>query len=71
MNPALLEEFCQLITAQTGLKIREQDRLALSKCIGNRVQALELSGAEAYYHRLSDALSQSEQGWANHPELEI
>jgi chemotaxis protein methyltransferase CheR len=71
MNPALLEEFCHLITVQTGLKIREQDRMALSKCIVNRVQTLELAGAEAYYHRLREALSQDEQGWAKHPELQI
>ncbi|WP_404790260.1 CheR family methyltransferase [Altericista sp. CCNU0014] len=71
MNPALLEEFCHLITVKTGLKIREQDRLALSKCIAKRVQALELSGAEAYYHLLQEALSQATQGWAKHPELQI
>lgn len=71
MNPALLEEFCHLITAQTGLKIREQDCLALSNCIVQRVQALELSDTEAYYHRLREALFQSTQGWANHPELKI
>lgn len=71
MNPALLEEFCHLITVQTGLKIREQDRMALSKCIVNRVQTLELPGAEAYYHLLREALSQDEQGWAKHPELQI
>lgn len=71
MNSALLEEFCNLITVQTGLKIRESDRLALSKCIEKRVQALDLSGTEAYYHLLQDALSQATEGWAKHPELEI
>lgn len=71
MNPALLEEFCHLITVQTGLKIREQDRLALSKCIGKRVQALELPGAEAYYHLLKEALGQATQEWSSHPELQI
>jgi chemotaxis protein methyltransferase CheR len=71
MNPALLEEFCHLITGQTGLKIRESDRLALSKCIENRVQALELSGTEAYYRLLQDALRQAPHTWAQHPELQI
>lgn len=71
MNPALLEEFCHLIAVQTGLKIREPDRLALSKCIENRVQALELSETEAYYHLLQEALSQETQEWARHPELQV
>jgi chemotaxis protein methyltransferase CheR len=71
MNPALLEEFCHLITVQTGLKIRDQDRMALSKCIVNRVRELDLTRAEAYYHLLQEALSQDEQGWAKHPELQI
>jgi chemotaxis protein methyltransferase CheR len=70
MNPALLEEFCHLITVQTGLKIRESDRLALSQCIEKRVQVLELAGAEAYYHCLKEALSQATQGWDKHPELQ-
>jgi chemotaxis protein methyltransferase CheR len=71
MNPALLEEFCHLITGQTGLKIRESDRLALSKCIEKRVQVLALSGADAYYHLVQDALHQVTQGWEKHPELQI
>lgn len=71
MNSALLEEFCQLITAQTGLKIRESDRLALSTCIEKRVQVLGLARAEAYYHLLQEALSQATQEWSKHPELQV
>jgi chemotaxis protein methyltransferase CheR len=71
MNPALLEEFCHLITGQTGLKIRESDRLTLSQCIEKRVKILELSGTEAYYHLLQNALRQATETWAQHPELQI
>lgn len=71
MNPALLEEFCHLITVQTGLKIRESDRLALSQCIEKRVQVLDLPEAGAYYHLLQDALHQATEGWGKHPELQI
>jgi chemotaxis protein methyltransferase CheR len=52
MNKALIQKFIQLISTNTGLHIREQDREALSKKIWTQMKLLNLSRPETYYQLL-------------------
>ena len=52
MNDALIAQFIKLISATTGLHIREQDRDALQKKILLRMKFLKLSAPEEYYQLL-------------------
>ena len=71
MNDALIEQFVKLISATTGLHVREQDRDALQKKILLRMKLLKLSAPEEYYQlleagtNLNTALNavQSEHEW--------
>ncbi|MFB2970880.1 CheR family methyltransferase [Aerosakkonema sp. BLCC-F183] len=61
MNEALIQRFVELISTNTGLHVREQDRENLAKIIGTRLKFLRLSTLEDYYqllqrHTESDAV---------------
>ncbi|MEC4983418.1 MAG: CheR family methyltransferase [Oscillatoria sp. PMC 1068.18] len=59
----LLEKFIQLITANTGLYIREQDRKSLAEKILFRSKLLKLSTPESYYRLLQSPTQRSKQEW--------
>ena len=50
-----LEQFVQLIGAQTGLEIRRQDYSSLAATLSQRIKALGLDGPAAYYELLEAA----------------
>src|SRR4028119_435993 len=52
MNDALTEQFIKLISATTGLHVREQDQDALQKKILLRMRLLKLSAPDEYYQLL-------------------
>ncbi len=53
MNDMLLQNFMQLISANTGLHIREQDKRDLSEKLHKRMKLLKLSAPEQYYQLLN------------------
>lgn len=53
MNDVLLQDFMQLISANTGLHIREQDKRDLSEKLHKRMKLLKLSAPEQYYQLLN------------------
>lgn len=69
MNDLLIEDFIQLISAVTGLHIREEDKQNLSKKLHTRIKALKLSALEQYYQLLkpsnveSNSLNRCEREW--------
>lgn len=52
MNNAILQNFIQLISANTGLNIREQDQKELCNKIYVRIKSLKLDTPEQYYQLL-------------------
>ncbi|MBD2183030.1 tetratricopeptide repeat protein [Planktothrix sp. FACHB-1355] len=52
MNEALIQRFVELISSNTGLHVREQDRENLAKIIWARLKILRLSTPEDYYQLL-------------------
>ena len=59
MDDGLLQQFIQLISANTGLYIRQQEREALCKKIRARMKLLKLTTPENYYQLLNTADYQS------------
>lgn len=49
MNEALIDRFIQLISRNTGLYIREEDKKTLSKKLLQRIKTLKISNPEDYY----------------------
>jgi len=50
MKDALLKLLIQVISEQTGLNIREQDRDKFIETVSARIRFLKLSSSEEYYH---------------------
>jgi chemotaxis protein methyltransferase CheR len=59
MNDVLMQQFIQLISTNTGLHIREQDRDSLCKKNYARMNFLKFSVSEQYYQLLKTANEQS------------
>lgn len=59
MNDVLIQDFIQLISANTGLHIREQDKQDLSKKLHTRMKLLNLTVPEQYYQLLNTTTAQS------------
>ncbi len=59
----LLINFIELITAQTGLAIRDQDRNTLSRKIWTRMNRLGLTSPQFYYRLLSIGAGQNNREW--------
>jgi chemotaxis protein methyltransferase CheR len=59
MNDVLMQQFIQLISTNTGLHIREQDRDSLRKKIYGRMKLLKLSVPQQYYQLLKTGNEQS------------
>ena len=59
MNDVLMQHFIQLISTNTGLHIREQDKEDLCNKIYSRMKVLNLSVAERYYQLLETGKEQS------------
>lgn len=53
MNEALLDRFIELISTNTGLHVREQDKESLAKKIWMRLKLLKVSQPEEYYQILA------------------
>src|SRR5919202_1693909 len=62
-NDALIQRFVQIIARNTGLYIREQDRLTLVNKILLRMKILKLSLPETYYHLLDDNTENGNCEW--------
>ncbi|MCL1468304.1 CheR family methyltransferase [Argonema galeatum] len=60
MNEALIQRFIELISTNTGLHVREQDRESLAKTILARLKLLRLSSPEDYYQLLEPHTEQNE-----------
>ncbi|MCL1472801.1 CheR family methyltransferase [Argonema antarcticum] len=60
MNEALIQRFIGLISINTGLHVREQDRESLAKTIWARLKLLRLSSPEDYYQLLKPHPEQNE-----------
>lgn len=54
MNDVLLQDFIQLISANTGLHICEQDKQDLSEKQHKQMKLLKLSAPEQYYQLLKN-----------------
>lgn len=52
MNNALIKRFADLISAHTGLHVREQDRESLAKKIYSRIKNIKFPSPELYYELL-------------------
>lgn len=63
MDDSLIKLFIQLITTNTGLQIRPQDRAALWQKILTRMKALKLTVAEKYYQLLAAKTQESQSEW--------
>lgn len=63
MDDSLIKLFIQLITTNTGLQIRPQDRSALWQKILTRMKALKLAVAENYYQLLAAKTQASQSEW--------
>lgn len=59
MNDVLMQQFIQLISTNTGLHIREQDRNSLCKKIYARMKFLKFTVPEQYYQLLKTGNEQS------------
>jgi len=63
MEASLLQQFERLITAHTGLHVREQERALLQKSLIARLQSLKLADADEYFELLQSAGARSEAEW--------
>ncbi|MFP4008531.1 MAG: CheR family methyltransferase [Spirulinaceae cyanobacterium] len=63
ISPELLTDFIELVTAQTGLAIRDQDRITLSRKIWTRMNRLGITSPQFYYRLLSIGAGQNNQEW--------
>src|SRR5215510_5905191 len=63
MEPELLQRFIQLITAQTGLQIREAETDKLRHTIRSRMTEQQLTDPEAYYQLLANNTAASRREW--------
>ncbi|MBE9125620.1 MULTISPECIES: CheR family methyltransferase [unclassified Coleofasciculus] len=63
LSTGLKQAFIQLIAKQTGIKIRERDRDALSENIFLRMKALQVAFPEDYYQLLNSKTLDSQQEW--------
>jgi chemotaxis protein methyltransferase CheR len=59
IDPGLIQKFVRLISTQTGLYIREQDRPILARKIASRMKSLQLSDAHQYYQVLASVSTNS------------
>lgn len=59
IDPGLIQKFVRLISAQTGLYIREQDRPILARKIASRMKSLQVSDAHQYYQVLASVSTNS------------
>ncbi len=59
IDPGLIQKFVRLISAQTGLYIREQDRPILARKIASRMKSLQLTDAQQYYQVLASVSTNS------------
>lgn len=66
MNNLLIQDFIQLISANTGLHIRQQDQQDLSKKLYTRIKALKLSAPEQYYQLLKISNTHKSLGTSTH-----
>ncbi len=63
MDDALIQLFIQLITAHTGLRIRPQDRSALSQKLLIRMKDSKIADPEKYYQLLTATSCHSKNEW--------
>lgn len=63
ISQGLLTDFIELVTAQTGLAIRDQDRNTLSRKIWTRMNRLGINSPQFYYRLLSIGAGQNNQEW--------
>lgn len=63
ISQELLTDFIELVTAQTGLAIRDQDRNTLSRKIWTRMNRLGINSPQFYYRLLSIGAGQNNQEW--------
>ncbi|HCV28982.1 MAG TPA: chemotaxis protein CheR, partial [Microcoleaceae bacterium UBA9251] len=63
MNDSLIQLFINLITAQIGLRIRPQDRSALSEKLLTRMKSVKIAEPEKYYQLLTAKSFESQNEW--------
>jgi len=63
MNDSLIQLFINLITAQIGLRIRPQDRSALSEKLLTRMKSAKIAEPEKYYQLLTAKSFESQNEW--------
>lgn len=63
MDDAVIQLFIQLITANTGLQIRPQDRSALSQKLLTRMKSVKITDPEQYYQFLTTISFDSQKEW--------
>jgi chemotaxis protein methyltransferase CheR len=63
MDDSILQLFIQLITAQIGLQIRQQDRSALSAKLLTRMKFASISDPEKYYQFLTITSFETQNEW--------
>ncbi len=63
LSPIVLQLFIQLITAQIGLQIRQQDRSAVSEKLLTRMKFTSISDPEKYYQLLTATSFESQNEW--------
>lgn len=66
MNDGLMQDFIQLISANTGLHIRQQDQQDLWKKLYARMKSLKLSAPEQYYQLLKTSTTHKPVGTSAH-----
>jgi chemotaxis protein methyltransferase CheR len=62
--PALLPRFLALISARTGLQIRDKDRRDLQRTLTDRMHALKIASSEAYLKLLEAQTALNQGEWA-------
>lgn len=63
MEDGLLQNFHKLLTAHTGLHIRDKDRAQFRSTLASRITELKLLRPEAYYQLLDNATPEGEVEW--------
>ena len=63
METGLLQRFTQLITAHTGLQIREAETDKLRHTVRSRMAEQQLFNPEAYYELLASDTAASRREW--------
>jgi chemotaxis protein methyltransferase CheR len=63
ISPTLLPRFLALISTRTGLQIRDKDRGDLQRTLRERMSALKIERAEAYFHLLESQFSLTQGEW--------